>query len=89
MFVLQPPGERLALLLDELLERGEAASHLVLQLRRLLHQALLEAGEPPVVVAHVAAEQDVAHLVQIGDARIVCAQGRLRVGRGGAARVRW
>ena len=62
---LDPIGERLGFLLDELLERGQALAHFVLQLGGLLQRGAPRGGEAPLVVAHLAAEQDVADLVEV------------------------
>ena len=56
----------LDLLLDEGLKRVEAFLEVVAQCVGRLRQALFEAHEALVVIAHLRAEEDVANLVYVG-----------------------
>ncbi|MGC4081355.1 MAG: hypothetical protein QM736_04385 [Vicinamibacterales bacterium] len=56
--------ERLRFAADVGLECVEAFAHVVLQARRFLDEPFFEACEPPLEVAHLVAEEDVANLVE-------------------------
>jgi hypothetical protein len=62
-------GQRLGLLLHELLERGDPLADVLSQICALLQESLIEAVEPSLIVAHLAAEQDVADLVDVAAAQ--------------------
>ena len=66
MLGLELTGERLGLVLRVELERVEAPADVVLEVAGLFQQALFQPREAPLDVAHVAAEEDVANLVQAG-----------------------
>jgi hypothetical protein len=75
VFGLDPIGQRLGLLLDELLECREPLADLFLQIGGVLREAILEPAEPPVGVAHLAAEQDVANLLDVAAGVLVAIDG--------------
>ena len=72
--------DRLELGLRVLLERGKPAADLLFQIRGFLDDAIFEAGEAAIELAHLIAEQDVADLVDAGRASAV--RRRVVGGRG-------
>ena len=57
--------------LDELLERRQALADVVLELGRLFQQAFFEALKAAVDIPGLAAEEDVADLVEIARRRVL------------------
>ena len=75
MLGLEAIGQRLDFLFEELLERRQALPHVVLHLGRFLQQAFFQAREAALVIAHLAAKEDVAYLVDVAGAQIVAGGG--------------
>ena len=65
VFRFDPVCERSCFLFHKLFERQQSLADVFFEFGGLLHQAFFESREPPIVVAHLSAEQEVADLVDV------------------------
>lgn len=88
LFASDAVAERLDLPPEQRLDGRQTLSDFVAEIARLPEDAFLEQRESAIVVAHLAAEEKVAHLVEIGGARVCvrragCCARVLRIHSGG------
>ena len=66
VLALDPLRERLGLRPRKPLERAQPLPHILFECGCFLDEAFLDPGKPPIEVAHLATEEDVPNLVEIG-----------------------